>query len=61
MAQVTEATIKMIEDHAARGEHAPLTIWEVQQLAYAWKTLQENDLYRAGYNRANDEIAACLA
>lgn len=49
MGQVTETTIKMIEEHAARGEHAPLTVWELQQLAHAWRkanSLQLADVAR---------------
>jgi hypothetical protein len=33
MGQVTKATIKMIYEYGSRGEHAPLTVWEEQQLA----------------------------
>ncbi|WP_208607087.1 hypothetical protein, partial [Delftia lacustris] len=49
MGQVTETTIKMIEEHAARGEHAPLTVWELRQLAHAWRkanSLQLADVAR---------------
>lgn len=37
MGQITNATIKMIRDYAARGEHPPLTVHEIAQLATAWE------------------------
>lgn len=37
MGQITNATIKMIRDHIARGEHPPLTAHEIDQLATAWE------------------------
>ncbi len=49
MGQVTETTIKMIEEHAARGEHAPLTVWELRQLAHAWR--KANSLQLADVTR----------
>lgn len=37
MGQVTSATIKMIRDHIARGEHPPITLREIGQLVAAWE------------------------
>jgi len=39
MGQITEATIKMIRAHEGPGL-PPLTLWEVQQLSFAWERLQ---------------------
>lgn len=40
MGQITSATIKMIRDYIARGEHPPLTIHEIDQLTTAWERVQ---------------------
>lgn len=37
MGQITHETIKMIRDSHARGEPAPLTRWEIEQLANVWE------------------------
>lgn len=37
MGQITNATIKMIRDHIARGEHPPITLREIGQLVAAWE------------------------
>lgn len=36
MGQITEAFCQQMLVHCERGEHPPLTVWEAQQLAYAW-------------------------
>jgi hypothetical protein len=49
--QITPATIKMIDEYAARGERAPLTVWELQQLARAWeKASAAVEHHRLGYD-----------
>lgn len=40
MSQVTKAFCEQMLVHAARKEHAPLTIWEEEQLARAWLRLE---------------------
>lgn len=67
MGQVTEDTIKRIRAYAERGEHFPLTIWEVQQLAYAWVKLRGTEDYAAPQasaeavrNAALEEAAAAV-
>jgi hypothetical protein len=54
MAQITPATIEMIRAHHAKREHAPLTIWEVHQLAYAW---EQNDKLRLGLREIYETYA----
>jgi hypothetical protein len=44
MGQITQATIDMIDAAVASGEYPPLTLWEIKQLAQAWKTLHANQL-----------------
>ena len=53
MAQVTEAFVQQMLVHAARGEHAPLTRWEEEQLARAWLCL--NDARKLAAQQAEDD------
>lgn len=42
MGQITQATIDMIVEYGAQKKHAPLTINEEQQLAFAWTQARIN-------------------
>jgi hypothetical protein len=53
MAQVTEDFARQMLVHAARGEHAPLTRWEEEQLARAWLCL--NDARKLAAQQAEDD------
>lgn len=52
MAQVTEDFARQMLVHAARGEHAPLTQCEEEQLARAWLCL--NDARKLAAQQAED-------
>ena len=41
MAQVTRETIRLIRHCADKGERYPLTVWELQQLAYGFEKYLE--------------------
>jgi len=43
VSQITKAFCEQMLVHASRKEHAPLTIWEEEQLARAWLALTELD------------------
>lgn len=50
MAQITEDLVLDALTHCQQGQHPPLTVWETQQLIYAW-------LGREHMRRALHEIA----
>ena len=53
MAQVTEDFARQMLVHVERGEHAPLTRWEEEQLARAWLCL--NDARKLVAQQAEDD------
>jgi hypothetical protein len=40
MGQITEDFARQMIVHCERKEHPPLTVWEAEQLAYAWLALE---------------------